>query len=65
MNLAPVHALCILYRKTRKQRYLDMALQILDEFAAQVRATRLNSTPATATVQIEPMRTGPIRIGEL
>lgn len=34
MNLAPIHALCILYRKTKTQRYLDMALQIVDEFAA-------------------------------
>jgi uncharacterized protein len=35
MNLAPVHALCILYRKTKNQRHLKLALQLVDEFAAQ------------------------------
>lgn len=35
VNLAPVHALCILYRKTKSERYLKMALQIVDEFAAK------------------------------
>jgi DUF1680 family protein len=35
MNLAPAHALCMLYRKTHKRPYLDMALQVVDEFAAQ------------------------------
>ena len=35
MNLAPVHSLCILYRKAKHERYLKMALQIVDEFAAR------------------------------
>ena len=35
MNLAVVHTLCLLYRKTETERYLDMALQIVDEFAAE------------------------------
>jgi len=34
-NFAPAHALCLLYRKTGTQRYLDMALQIVDEFSAK------------------------------
>ena len=35
MNLAVIHTLCLLYRKTKTERYLDMALQIVDEFAAE------------------------------
>lgn len=35
MNLALIHSLCLLYRRTKAQPYLDMALQILDEFAAR------------------------------
>lgn len=36
MNLAPIHALCILYRKTGEERYLAMAKQIAQEFEADV-----------------------------
>ena len=35
MNLAVIHTLCLLYRKTKTERYLDMALQIVDEFAVE------------------------------
>ncbi len=35
MNLAPIHSLCLLYRKTGVPRHLELAKQILDEFAAK------------------------------
>jgi uncharacterized protein len=35
MNQAVVHSLAILYRKTKSERYLKMALQIVDEFGAK------------------------------
>jgi hypothetical protein len=34
MNLAPIHSLCLLYRKTGVSDYRELALQILDEFQA-------------------------------
>jgi DUF1680 family protein len=34
MNQAPIHSLCILYRHTGEERYLNLAKKIRDEFAA-------------------------------
>lgn len=34
MNLAPIHSMCLLYRRTGDARYLKFALRVCDEFAA-------------------------------
>lgn len=34
MNYAPGHVFAILYRKTKEQKYLDFALEVLQDFAA-------------------------------
>lgn len=34
MNLAPIHTLCLLYQRTKNERYLKLALKICDEFSA-------------------------------
>ncbi len=35
MNLAPIHSLCLLYKKTGSPRHLALARQILSEFSAK------------------------------
>ncbi len=34
MNLAPIHSLCLLHKVTGERKYVDLALKVLDEFAA-------------------------------
>lgn len=37
MNMAPAHAMCLLYQQTHIERYLELALQLVDEFSAMNR----------------------------
>jgi len=51
MNLAPAHSLCLLYKKTKTQRYLDLALQIVHEFAA----TDADGSPLAGDYLLAPL----------
>ncbi len=41
MNMAPVHALCLLYQRTRDEAFLKLALQLVEEFGAMHRKNYL------------------------
>ncbi|TFG73703.1 MAG: hypothetical protein E4H27_00290 [Anaerolineales bacterium] len=41
MNMAPAHALCLLYQRTQDEHYLKLAQQLVEEFGAMHRKTYL------------------------
>ena len=61
-NLAPVHSLAMLYTLTKEKRYLDLAVKIVDEFAAtdvQGKPGNLAGDYLNAGLRKEPFYTTP------
>ena len=63
-DLAPAHSLCILYRKTKDERYLKLALQIVDEFAATENGEPLAATTCGAHLMAKSFSRLPNRGGK-